>query len=131
MNGRILLVDDEKGTTNLLEEVLRREGFQSIRIASDGQKAIDVCREFMPHVIVLDIMLPDLDGFEVCRQIRQFSQSPILFLSSRSDEVDKILGLASGGDDYHKALQPPRNRLPYQGAASQNGIQSTESGRDN
>ena len=108
MNGRILLVDDEKDITDLLEEVLRQEGFQNIRIASDGSKAVDACREFMPHVIVLDILLPDLNGFEVCRRIRQFSQSPILFLSSRNDEVDKILGLASGGDDYVTKPFSPR-----------------------
>ena len=100
MNERILLVDDEKDIADLLEEVLRSDGFTEIRKAYTGQSALELCRAFLPDAVVLDIMLPDMDGVEVCRQIRAFSHCSILFLSSKNDDVDKILGLASGGDDY-------------------------------
>nr|WP_090247135.1 response regulator transcription factor [Eubacterium barkeri] len=100
MADKILLVDDERDIVSLLEEVLNKEGFTHIRKAYTGRSALDLCREYQPDVIVLDIMLPDMDGIEVCREIRKFSHCSILFLSSKNDDVDKILGLASGGDDY-------------------------------
>ena len=100
MENRILLVDDERDIADLLEEVLRGDGFLHIRKAHTGQSALDLCRAFKPDAVVLDIMLPDMDGVEVCKQIRAFSHCSILFLSSKNDDVDKILGLASGGDDY-------------------------------
>jgi DNA-binding response OmpR family regulator len=104
----ILLVDDEKDITDLLEAVLRKEGFHSVAKAATGQEAIRLCRARRPDVVVLDVMLPDIDGIEVCRSIRQFSVCPILFLSSRNDDVDKILGLSSGGDDYVTKPFSPR-----------------------
>lgn len=100
MMDKILLVDDERDIVGLLEEVLSRDGFRNIRKAYTGQDALVVCQEFQPDVVVLDIMLPDIDGIEVCRQIRAFSYCSIMFLSSKNDDIDKILGLASGGDDY-------------------------------
>lgn len=108
MENKILLVDDEKDITILLEDVLRKDGFKNIRKVQNGKEAIAVCRGYSPDVIVLDIMLPDLDGIEVCKQIRLFSHCPILFLSSKNDEVDKILGLAIGGDDYITKPFSPR-----------------------
>ena len=97
---RILIVDDETDILNLLEKSLKLEGFENIYKADNGLKAVIACKEFIPDVIILDVMLPDIDGYEVCKRIRQFSICPILFLSSKNDEVDKILGLAAGGDDY-------------------------------
>jgi len=79
---------------------LHKDGFNKILKAHTGLDAVKVCREFQPDAIILDIMLPDINGIEVCKQIREFSFCPILFLSSKNDEIDKILGLASGGDDY-------------------------------
>jgi len=98
--SKILLVDDERDIMNLLEKVLRQEGFQNILKATSGESAIEICRTEKPDAIVLDIMLPGIDGIEVCKKIREFSICPILFLSSKSDDIDKILGLSSGGDDY-------------------------------
>lgn len=98
--SKILLVDDEQDIMNLLEKVLRQEGFQNILKATSGESAIEICRTEKPDAIVLDIMLPGIDGIEVCKKIREFSICPILFLSSKSDDIDKILGLSSGGDDY-------------------------------
>lgn len=91
-----------------MEEVLTQDGFCHIRKAYTGAEALAVCREFEPHVIILDIMLPDLDGLEVCRKIREFSYCSILFLSSRNDDIDKILGLSCGGDDYITKPFSPR-----------------------
>ena len=108
MNSKILLVDDEKDIVDLMENVLRQDGFQNIQKAYTGMDALEMCREFQPDVIVLDIMLPDIDGIEVCKKIREFSICSILFLSSRNDDIDKILGLSSGGDDYITKPFSPR-----------------------
>ena len=91
-----------------MEEVLQKEGFHAIQKAYTGKEAVQICWEFQPEVIVLDIMLPDIDGLEVCRQIRAFSYCSILFLSSKNDDVDKILGLSCGGDDYITKPFSPR-----------------------
>lgn len=108
MDSRILLVDDEKDIVDLIDNVLRQDGLREIRRAYTGRAALEVCREFQPNVVILDIMLPDMDGLEVCRKIREFSYCSILFLSSKSDDVDKILGLSCGGDDYITKPFSPR-----------------------
>ncbi len=108
LEKRILLVDDEKDITDLLEEVLRKDGFINILKAASGQEAVNLCQMHRPDVIVLDIMLPDIDGIEICKKIREFSYCPIIFLSSKNDDIDKILGLSSGGDDYVTKPFSPR-----------------------
>lgn len=99
-NKKILLVDDEKDIVDLIEEVLINDGFKNIIKAYNGLDAISLCKIACPDVVILDIMLPDIDGIEVCKKIREFSYCSILFLSSKNDDIDKILGLSSGGDDY-------------------------------
>lgn len=79
---------------------MTKEGFQNIYKATTGLGAVEKAEEIKPDVIVLDIMLPDIDGYEVCRRIREFTYAPILFLSAKADDVDKLLGLGMGGDDY-------------------------------
>lgn len=108
MDSKILLVDDEKDIADLIEEVLRQDSFENIKKVYTGMDAVQVCREYQPDVIVLDIMLPDIDGIEVCKQIREFSFCSILFLSSKNDDIDKILGLSCGGDDYITKPFSPR-----------------------
>lgn len=98
--NKILLVDDEEDILNVLETVLVKEGFQNIYKATTGNEAIEQAKMLKPSLIVLDIMLPDIDGYEVCQKIREFTYAPILFLSARADDVDKLLGLGMGGDDY-------------------------------
>lgn len=107
-NYKIMIVDDENDILHLLEKALEIEGFVHIKKANTGLMAIAMCKNVNPDVLVLDVMLPDIDGYEVCKQIRQFSQCPIIFLSSKNDEVDKILGLAVGGDDYITKPFSPR-----------------------
>ena len=97
---KILLVDDEKDILTILETVLVKEDFQHIYKASTGKDAIEQAKLLNPSLIVLDIMLPDIEGYEVCQKIREFTYAPILFLSAKSDDVDKLLGLGVGGDDY-------------------------------
>ncbi len=97
---KIMAVDDEPDILGLLEKALNIEGFPTVIKIDTGRKAVNACKEIQPDMMILDVMLPDIDGYEVCRQIRQFSNCPILFLSSKNDELDKILGLAVGGDDY-------------------------------
>lgn len=107
-NKKILLVDDEKDIVDLIEEVLTNDGFKNIIKAYNGLDAISLCKIAYPDVVILDIMLPDIDGIEVCKKIREFSYCSILFLSSKNDDIDKILGLSSGGDDYITKPFSPR-----------------------
>lgn len=97
---KIMIVDDEPDILELLEKSLAVEGFHNIIKIDNGLSAVSSCKELQPDIIILDVMLPGIDGYEVCKRIRSFSYSPILFLSSKNDELDKILGLAIGGDDY-------------------------------
>lgn len=97
---KIMIVDDEPDILELLEKSLAVEGFHNIIKIDNGLSAVSSCKELQPDIIILDVMLPGIDGYEVCQRIRSFSYSPILFLSSKNDGLDKILGLAIGGDDY-------------------------------
>lgn len=97
---KILLIDDEKEILQLLETVLQKEGFNNIYKSESGLEGIEICRQKEPDIVVLDIMLPDIDGFEVCRRLREFTYVPVIFLSAKSDDTDKLIGLGIGGDDY-------------------------------
>ncbi len=94
-----LVVDDEAPLAALVRSYLEREGFE-VETAGDGETGVRVARERRPDVIVLDLMLPGLDGIEACRQIRAFSDAYILMLTAKAEEVDKIIGLSTGADDY-------------------------------
>ncbi|AAK78270.1 DNA-binding response OmpR family regulator [Clostridium acetobutylicum] len=99
-DSKILLVDDEESILKLLTTVLKKEGFSNVITSTNGMDGVKKCRENAPEIIILDIMLPDIDGFEVFRQIRNFSSVPIMFLSAKSEDTDKIIGLGLGADDY-------------------------------
>ena len=99
MSKKILIVDDEKNIVDILKFNLAREGFSTIQ-AYDGQQAIDMAREQEPDLILLDIMLPKVDGFTVCRKLREKMNTPIIMLTAREEELDKVLGLELGADDY-------------------------------
>jgi DNA-binding response OmpR family regulator len=96
---RILVVDDEPPILELLAGYLGREGWV-VESAGDGLAALDAVRRSDPDVIVLDVMLPGLDGVEVCRQLRAFSDAYVLMLTARGEEIDRIMGLTVGADDY-------------------------------
>ena len=95
----ILVVDDDAHIREVVRFALAKAGLEVIE-AGDGQKALELFRRTNPDLIVLDITMPELDGLAVCREVRKTSDVPILFLSSRTDEVDRVVGLEVGGDDY-------------------------------
>lgn len=95
----LLLIDDDVDVLEINRKFLTGEGF-TVHIADTPQKGIALARKLSPSCIVLDVMMPDMDGFEVCETIRTFSSAPIIFLTGKSSEDDKINGLLTGGDDY-------------------------------
>ena len=99
-NKKILLVDDEPDLLEMVEEILAKEGYRNIRRAGTVKEALEVFQEWQPEMAVLDVMLPDGDGFGLFEQIRESSDIPVLFLTARGEEEDKFLGLGLGADDY-------------------------------
>ncbi len=99
MNKKILVVDDEKPISDIIKFNLVKEGF-NVETAYDGEEALNLVKKYQPDLILLDVMLPKLDGFQVCRKVRETSNTPIIMLTAREEEVDKILGLELGADDY-------------------------------
>jgi DNA-binding response OmpR family regulator len=97
--ARILVVDDEPSLVDTIRYNLKREG-HDVSVAYDGLEALDVARRLRPDLIVLDVMLPKMDGFEVCRTLRNETTSPILMLTAKASEIDKVVGLEIGADDY-------------------------------
>jgi len=95
----ILLVDDEPLITESLTYSLQREGFE-VTAVTDGPEALQAVQEMKPDLVVLDLMLPTMSGFEVCRRLRAFSSIPVIMLTARSEEIDRVLGLEVGADDY-------------------------------
>lgn len=98
-NKRVLVVDDDRKTVELVKLYLERNGYKVI-CAYDGRDAIEFAKKTLPDLIILDLMLPELDGWEVCRLIRQESDVPIIMLTARTTEQDKLVGLDLGADDY-------------------------------
>lgn len=99
MDEKILIVEDEQTLLETLAYNMKRQGYE-VKTASDGNTALDLARKEHPDLIILDIMLPGMDGFEVCRILRQEMATPILMLTARDDEIDRVVGLEVGADDY-------------------------------
>ncbi|MBK1811280.1 response regulator transcription factor [Clostridium sp. YIM B02505] len=132
---KILIVDDETGIVKMLETILRKEGYTFISSAFTGQEAMGKIIRQAYDLIVLDVMLPDTDGFKLCQEIRRYTTVPILFLTARSSDLDKLTGLGIGGDDY---ITKPFNPLEVAARIEvqfrrqeqyQNASQATESYR--
>lgn len=96
---RVLIVDDDTNICELLRLYLEKEGFVT-SIANDGESAITIFKQEQPDIMLLDIMLPSLDGWQVCREIRKFSDTPIIMITAKGETFDKVLGLELGADDY-------------------------------
>jgi two-component system alkaline phosphatase synthesis response regulator PhoP len=107
MPQRILIVDDERKIVQGLENYFRQAGYDTLA-AYDGRQALDMARREQPDLVVLDVMLPELDGVEVCRRLRQESAVPILMLTARVEETDMLIGLEVGADDYLTKPFSPR-----------------------
>jgi two-component system response regulator MtrA len=99
MRGRVLIVDDDTALAEMLGIVLRSEGYEPF-LCSDGDGALAAFREHKPDLVLLDLMLPGIDGIDVCRQIRAESGVPIVMLTAKTDTIDVVVGLESGADDY-------------------------------
>ena len=102
-----LVVDDEEHLARLVADYLAREGFTT-QIALDGERALELARTQRPDVVILDLMLPGIDGVEVCRELRTFTDAYVIMLTARAEEVDKLIGLAVGADDYLTKPFSPR-----------------------
>jgi two-component system, OmpR family, alkaline phosphatase synthesis response regulator PhoP len=107
MNRKILIVDDDRKTAELIRIYLERDGYQPL-VAHDGRQALELARQRRPDLIVLDLMLPMVDGLDVCRILRAESRVPIIMLTARTTEDDKLLGLDLGADDYITKPFSPR-----------------------
>ena len=107
---RVLVVDDEVALAGVVANYLQREGFDT-RLVHDGPTAVETARAWHPDLIVLDVMLPGLDGVEVCRQLRTFSDAYVIMLTARDEEVDKVVGLSVGADDYLVKPFSPRELI--------------------
>jgi len=117
--GRILVVEDDFDISNMLDIFFNSKGYE-VAVADRGELGLELCRQRLPHVIVLDIMLPDIDGYEVCRQLRsnlRTSHVPIIFLTQKDERSDRIAGLELGADDYiTKPFDIEELRLRVQGS---------------
>ncbi len=99
MNKKILVVDDEQPISDIIKFNLVKEGFD-VEVAYDGEEALKKAYQYQPDLVLLDVMLPKLDGFQVCRKIRETFKMPIIMLTAKEEEVDKVLGFELGADDY-------------------------------
>ncbi|MCH8162006.1 MAG: response regulator transcription factor [Chloroflexi bacterium] len=106
-NHRILVVEDEPMVAEVVQRYLRRDGHE-VQVVRDGIAALETFDRFQPDLIVLDVMLPGIDGFEVCRRVRARSQTPVIMLTARGEEIDKLVGLGLGADDYVTKPFSPR-----------------------
>jgi DNA-binding response OmpR family regulator len=129
LNGyRVLVVDDERALADLVGSYLTRDGYE-VSMARDGQQAIDQALQVDPDVMVLDLGLPVIDGVEVCRVVRTFSDCYIIMLTARTDEIDKIVGLSVGADDYLTKPFSPRELVARIHAMLRRPRASTASGQ--
>jgi DNA-binding response OmpR family regulator len=99
MSHRILVVDDEPSVTDLISYNLRK-ALYDVQVAADGRTALRLAREYNPDLILLDLMIPEIDGLDVCREIRKTSTVPVIMITARGEELDRVLGLEIGADDY-------------------------------
>ena len=137
MTARILLVDDERPILDLVQGYLEREGFH-VLAHEDGEAGLEAIRSWHPDVVVLDVMLPERDGFDVLREMRTFSDAYVIMLTARAEEVDRIVGLSVGADDYLVKPFSPRElvarikallRRPRSGAVTTGPLRIDEARR--
>jgi phosphate regulon transcriptional regulator PhoB len=122
---KVLVVDDEESVRELIDLYLTKEGFE-VLLAKDGKEALRLNGEHHPDLIVLDLMLPGLDGWEVCKQIRSTSRVPIIMLTARAEEVDRVVGLELGADDYVVKPFSPREMVARVKAVLRRGTAGPE-----
>ncbi len=126
---RVLVVEDEPMVAEVVERYLRRDGYE-VRVVRDGSAALREFSCFRPDLVVLDLMLPAVDGMEVCRRIRARAQTPIIMLTARSEEIDKLVGLELGADDYMTKPFSPRELAARVKAVLRRSARQPEQGGD-
>lgn len=99
LSGPVLIVEDDRNTAALVATYLQREGFATLQV-HDGARALETAQQEKPGFVILDVMLPGMDGWEICRELRKVSEVPILMLTAREEEIDRVMGLSLGADDY-------------------------------
>ena len=110
MNKKALIVEDDVNIAELLKIYLQKDGFDTENVY-DGEKALEVFETFRPDIVLLDIMLPKMDGWQVCREIRKTARTPIIMLTAKGESMDKVSGLEMGADDYiTKPFEPGSTR---------------------
>lgn len=110
MSRTILVVDDERNIVDLVRMYLRKEGFE-VETAANGREALEKARTLHPSLVLLDVMMPEIDGLEVCRILRKESDIPVVMLTARGDDIDRIVGLELGADDYIAKPFNPREMV--------------------
>ena len=111
MKGRILVVDDDRNIADLIRLYLEKEMYE-VKTEYAGRSALDAFHSWTPDLVILDIMLPEIDGYELCRQMRKVSRIPIIMLTARGETFDKVLGLELGADDYIAKPSSPKSSQP-------------------
>jgi len=129
MGDKILIIEDDAKTAALISLYIEREGYEPIS-ATDGQQGLALAKRHQPIVVILDLMLPKLDGWEVCRQLRQRSQVPIIMLTARGDEIDRVSGLTLGADDYVVKPFSPRELVARVKAVLRRTLRQDEPARE-
>jgi len=128
MNRHILIADDDAQIRDVLRIALTKAGFE-VSQAADGIAALAACQQAMPDLVVLDIGMPEMDGLEVCRTLRRTSQVPILFLTAQSDEIDRVVGLELGADDFvSKPFSPREVTARIRAILKRAGLEDTPDG---
>ena len=112
LNAPILIIEDDHNTAALIATYLEREGFAT-QTVHGGAQALALARQKTPGFVILDVMLPQVDGWEICRELRKLSEVPILMLSAREEEIDRVLGLSLGADDYVVKPFSPRELVVF------------------
>lgn len=99
VNNKVLIVDDDENIVELIKLYFEKDGFDTVT-ANDGKKAVELFKSKAPSIVILDVMMPEMDGWQVCREIRRISNIPIIMLTAKGETFDKVLGLELGADDY-------------------------------
>ncbi|WP_169085636.1 response regulator transcription factor [Paenibacillus sp. PL91] len=124
MSAKIIVADDERNITDVCRRYLEREGW-TVWVAADGEEALQLWREHQPDLLVLDLMMPKLSGLEVCDRVREEEETPIIMLTARGEEADRLLGLTMGADDYMtKPFSPRELVLRIKNILRRTGVQA-------
>ena len=128
-NKTVLVIEDDRNTAALVSLYLKRDGF-AVLTAANGQVGLDLARRHGPDLVILDLMLPELDGWEVCRRLRRTSDVPVIMLTARNEEIDRVAGLTLGADDYVAKPFSPRELVARVKAVLRRSMRANSPGKE-